>query len=218
MYKNLIFDISGVLVEWQPREYLMERFLNADTEKRVYDITFGSAEWRLLDAGEITRFEASRRMLENARQAGIAFEVQEVLDDWTNILHTHYRVVELAAQLKANGYKIYYLANSAEDILHKWKHRSFWRLFSGGIASCEVHLLKPQPEIYRLLLDTYHLDPAECVFIDDNPEYVKAAFDLNIASVLMHGSAAALTHSLVKCGVRVRTSPFARLNEPRKKK
>ena len=40
MYKNIIFDLGGVMVEWQPREYLMEHFLNEDVEQKVYDLTF----------------------------------------------------------------------------------------------------------------------------------------------------------------------------------
>ena len=53
---------------------------------RVYDLTFGSEEWKLLDAGLISRFDGNHRMLEKARAAGRAFEVQGVLDDWLHIL------------------------------------------------------------------------------------------------------------------------------------
>ena len=204
MYKNIIFDLGGVMVEWQPREYLMEHFLNEDVEQKVYDLTFGSPEWRELDAGAITRYAANQTMLEKAKALGCGYEVQAVLDDWETMLRTRYRVVEIASRLKRNGFRLYYLSNIPPDILEILKARSFWRLFDGGVASCDVHLLKPQPEIYQTLLDRYELDPKECIFIDDSPVNVKAAYELGITSIPMHASVNALVRNLGVCGIHVR--------------
>ena len=62
MYKNIVFDFGGVMVDFDPKEYLVDRFCNADVEEQVSALTFGSEEWKLLDAGLITRFEANQRM------------------------------------------------------------------------------------------------------------------------------------------------------------
>ena len=56
--------------------------------------------------------------------------------------------------------------------------RDLQGLFDGGIASCEVHINKPDPRIYQALLDKYQLKASECVFIDDRRENVQAAFEL----------------------------------------
>ena len=63
MYKNIVFDFGGVMVDFDPKEYLVDRFCNADVEEQVSALTFDSEEWKLLDAGLITRFEANQRML-----------------------------------------------------------------------------------------------------------------------------------------------------------
>jgi epoxide hydrolase-like predicted phosphatase len=204
MYRNIIFDIGGVLVEWQPREYLMQRFLNEDIETKVYDLTFGGPEWAELDAGRISRFAANQSMLEKARALGCAFEVQAVLDDWTVMLRTRYRVAEIASRLKKAGFHLYYCTNIPFDILDMMQRRSFWHLFEGGIASCEVQLLKPQPEIFQMLLDRCSLLPEESIFIDDNPENVKAAYELGITGIPMHAGTGALIRNLSACGIQVR--------------
>lgn len=63
MYKNIVFDFGGVMVDFDPHKYLIDLFGNRGLEEEVYDLTFGSREWRLLDAGRITRREANERML-----------------------------------------------------------------------------------------------------------------------------------------------------------
>ena len=59
MYKNIVFDFGGVMVDFDPHKYLIDLFGNRGLEEEVYDLTFGSREWRLLDAGRITRREAT---------------------------------------------------------------------------------------------------------------------------------------------------------------
>lgn len=72
MYKSIIFDIGGVLVDFDPKAYLVDRLCNAEMEEKVYDLTFGSEEWQLLDAGKLSRYDGNQRMLEHARAEGCA--------------------------------------------------------------------------------------------------------------------------------------------------
>ena len=109
MYKNIIFDLGGVMVDFDPKTYLVDRFCNAEVEEQVSQLTFESEEWKLLDAGLITRSEANLRMLARAKEYGRAFEVQGVLDDWMHILRPRRRMQELVRKLKSRGYCVYYL-------------------------------------------------------------------------------------------------------------
>ena len=117
MYKNIIFDLGGVMVDFDPKTYLVDRFCNAEVEEQVSQLTFESEEWKLLDAGLITRSEANLRMLARAKEYGRAFEVQGVLDDWMHILRPRRRMQELVRKLKSRGYCVYYLSNIPEDVL-----------------------------------------------------------------------------------------------------
>ena len=191
MYKSIVFDLGGVMIDFDPRGYLVDRLCNAETEEEVYDLTFGSEEWKLLDAGLISRFDGNHRMLEKARAAGCAFEVQGVLDDWLHILRPH-------------GYCVYYLSNIPQDVLDLLRDRGVLNGFDGGVASCEVHINKPDPKIYKALLDKYSLKAAECVFIDDRLENVQAAFALGFAGIQMKDSVGTLVRSLATCNVTLR--------------
>ena len=54
-YKNIIFDLGGVVVDYTPKDFLMDRFMNRKAEQIVYTLTFGSKEWEDLDRGVIAR-------------------------------------------------------------------------------------------------------------------------------------------------------------------
>ena len=163
MYKSIVFDLGGVMVDFAPRAYLVDRICNAEIEEQVYDLTFGSKEWKQLDAGLVSRFDGYQAMLRNAKAAGREFEVQGVLDDWLHILRPRRRMQELVRRLKNHGYSVYYLSNIPEDVLALLKERGVLDRFDGGVASCEVHINKPDPRIYQALLDKYHLpDPQPC--------------------------------------------------------
>ena len=98
MYKNIIFDLGGVVVDFKPRDFLMDHFLNKSAEDEVFDLTFGSKEWEELDRGVISRGTANRLMLENAAERGRTFEVQAVIDEWQSILHTNKRKNDVQAE------------------------------------------------------------------------------------------------------------------------
>ena len=201
MYKSIIFDIGGVMIDFDPKGYLVDRLCSAKTEEMVYGLTFGSEEWKKLDAGLISRFEGNHIMLEKARAAGCEFEVQGVLDDWTHILHPRHKMHELVRRLKNHGYCVYYLTNMPQDIFELLEQRGTFERFDGGVASCEVHINKPDPRIYKALLDKYQLKAGESVFIDDRLENVQAAFRLGFAGIQMKDSVGTLVRSLATCSV-----------------
>ena len=204
MYKSIVFDLGGVMVDFDPKTYLVDRFCNAEVEEQVSQLTFESEEWKLLDAGLITRSEANLRMLARAKEYGRAFEVQGVLDDWMHILRPRLRMLELVRRLKNHGYCVYYLSNIPQDVLELLTERGVLTQFDGGVASCEVKINKPDPRIYQALLDKYGLKASECVFIDDNLANVQAAFTLGFVGIRMKESVGTLIRSLATCNVALR--------------
>lgn len=204
MYKSIVFDLGGVMIDFDPRSYLVDRICNAEMEETVYELTFGSEEWQLLDAGRISRSEGNARMLQNARTAGCEFEVQGVLDDWTSILRPRLRMRELVRRLKSHGYCVYYLSNMPRDVLELLRARGVLEPFDGGVASCEVQINKPDTGIYQAFLEKYHLKAKECVFIDDRQENVQTAFSLGFAGIQMKESVGTLVRSLATCGITLR--------------
>lgn len=183
MYKNIVFDLGGVVVDYEPHEFLVDHFMNEKLEQKLYDITFGSAEWLKLDAGAITRQEAEIIMREKGAQIGRKFEMDMLLTDWLDMLKTKDDTVNLMRKLKRNGYRIFYLSNIAADTLEHLSKRNFWGLFDGGVASCDVRMLKPDHRIFERLLRKFSLDPQETIFIDDSPANIVAVSDMGMAGL-----------------------------------
>lgn len=114
MYKNIIFDFGGVVVQFNPKDFLMDHFLNKRAEEIVYELTFGSQEWQDLDRGTLTVKRATLPMLENAARVNRVFEVQTVIDEWSTILRTKESTVHNLQKLKAAGYRLYYLIQTSQ--------------------------------------------------------------------------------------------------------
>ena len=202
MYKNIIFDLGGVVVDFNPRDFLLDYFMNKTVEDAVYDLTFGSKEWEELDAGNISRAAANRIMLENAARVGRVFEVQTVIDEWEKILRTNRSTVKIMMQLKLAGYRLYYCSNMPADTFEQFRRREFFPLFDGGIVSCDVHINKPDPKIFTLLMQKYHLVYEESIFVDDNRANAQAAYNLGITGILFKNKKS-FTRALEKCGIQL---------------
>ena len=202
MYKNIIFDLGGVVVNFTPKDFLMDRFMNKRAEEIVYEITFGSQEWQDLDRGTITRAAANRIMLENAAHVNRVFEVQTVIDEWATMLRTKKTTVKVMKELKAAGYRLYYLTNIPADIMDELRQRDWFALFDGGVASCDVHLCKPEPGIYTTLMQTCRLAYDESIFIDDSKINAQAAYNLGITGIL-YKNPKSMRRALNACGIEL---------------
>ena len=200
MYKNIIFDFGGVVVQFNPKDFLMDHFMNKRAEEIVYELTFGSQEWQELDRGIITREEGNAAMLENAARVNRVFEVQTVIDEWPAILRTKESTVHTMQKLKAAGYRLYYLTNIPADIMDELRQREWFSLFDGGVASCDVHLCKPEPAIYTTLMQTCNLAYDESIFIDDNKVNAQAAYNLGITGIL-YKNPKSFERALHACGI-----------------
>ena len=200
MYKNIIFDFGGVVVNFNPKDFLMDHFMNRRAEEETYDIVFGSQEWQDLDRGIITREEGNAAMLENAARVNRVFEVQTVIDEWPAILRTKESTVHTMQKLKAAGYRLYYLTNIPADIMDELRQREWFSLFDGGVASCDVHLCKPEPAIYTTLMQTCNLAYDESIFIDDNKVNAQAAYNLGITGIL-YKNPKSFERALHACGI-----------------
>lgn len=202
MYKNIIFDFGGVVVQFNPKDFLMDHFMNKRAEEIVYELTFGSQEWQDLDRGTITREEGNAAMLENAARVNRVFEVQTVIDEWPTILRTKESTVHTMQKLKAAGYRLYYLTNIPADIMDELRQREWFSLFDGGVASCDVHLLKPEPEIFTTLMQTCNLAYDETIFVDDTKANAQAAYNLGITGIL-YKNPKSFTRALGACGIEI---------------
>ena len=88
------------------------------------------------------------------------------------------------AALKEKGYKIYLLSNYSEELFHvHTKGAKFLDVLDGEVVSYQVHALKPDREIYEILLEKYSLKAEECLFFDDRMDNVEGAKKVGIQAI-----------------------------------
>lgn len=96
------------------------------------------------------------------------------------------RAVNLVRFCKKRGYSVYVLSNMDKETMQELQktYPDIFKLFDGVVYSAGIGHLKPEPPIYHYLLSTYHLNPQDCIFIDDQKENVLCARALGIRSFL----------------------------------
>ena len=110
---------------------------------------------------------------------------------------------ELVEELKNKGYGIYLLSNASLRQHDYWPRIPASRFFDGTVVSADVKLVKPQPEIYLLLMMKFSLRAEECFFVDDAVLNAEAAYACGMQTAVFHGDAAELRGKLRAAGVDV---------------
>ena len=181
---TIIFDLGGVLVDWKP-EYLYRKIFKGDEQKVQWFIkNVCTPEWNIeQDAG---------RTIEEANAIKIAEfpeyknEIISFYNRWEEMFTGPITDnLQLFKNIKASGnYNVFALTNwSAEKWDIALKLFPFFKDFDGVVVSGQVKLIKPFPEIYKLILNKYNINPKKAIFIDDNKENVKTANTLNIKGI-----------------------------------
>jgi 2-haloacid dehalogenase len=92
--------------------------------------------------------------------------------------------VEILRKLKQAGYRLYGLSNwSAETFPHARAQHDFFDLLDDMVISGEVGHVKPEPQIYQILLDKIGRPAEECLFIDDSLTNIRQAQALGFAVI-----------------------------------
>lgn len=182
MYKNIIFDLGNVLLDFNPRGYLKTK-ISEEKLEAIFKAIFSSEEWVMLDRGTITEKDAINNIIN--RNSTYADDINLAFKDWYDILKPIDETVEILCSLKENGYNIYYLSNFHELAFGEvTKKNKFFELFDGGVVSYAEKLIKPEEEIYKIILDRYKLNPSETIFVDDMEVNIEGANKVGIKAIL----------------------------------
>lgn len=172
--RNVVFDMGGVLLEWNPASTIARLYPDAATQAVIRKQMFEHADWHEFDRGSLS-YEAAIQHF--AKQTGRSPEETRTLihatrESLTPIAGT----ITLLEELAAAGVHLYLLSNmpvSTFDYLVQ--HHKFFAHFKHLVISGAILLVKPEPAIYKHLVEQTGIVPAESVFIDDLLKNVVAA-------------------------------------------
>lgn len=183
MIKNIIFDIGGVLFSYRCKEMLMSYGLPDKESEKVAALLFDDPLWAELDIAGRDREEA------------ITTEYMEKYPDYAEAIHWFFHHTEqmqvprkniwnLVHKIKEQGYRMYLLSNYPETLFEiHTEDADFMKDMDGGVISYQIHEAKPDPVIYRHLLDKYSLNPEECLYFDALAQNTKAAEAFGIQTI-----------------------------------
>jgi epoxide hydrolase-like predicted phosphatase len=172
--RNVVFDMGGVLLKWEPLYYARRFSENDEDAALLAQAVFGSAEWAQQDTGALEAdtiaWIAAERLPErlHANAADLAhrwWEKRTFIPDMDQLIE----------DLKRAGYGIYLLSNAGTSFERYMRTLPGFGSFDGMVVSCYEHVVKPNPAIYRILLERYGLHAGDCLFVDDTLLNVKGA-------------------------------------------
>lgn len=179
--KNVIFDLGGVVVDWDPQRVLTEFPGGTLLPDALFKKGFFKQYWTEFDRGMVTQEEVAEQMSEFVERD--YEECWDFIEYIKNSLVDIPRTVELIKELSAEGYHLFCLSNMSIEFYDYLRERDVFGYFDGQVISGLEKTVKPEEEIYRILLDRYELVPEESLFIDDLQHNLDAAKELGIQTV-----------------------------------
>ncbi len=167
--KNIVFDLGGVVFARDPRKFEPEfiKFFSFIMLPKMPEF------WEEYDRGVVSYDEVIAALAKyNSCDSELAANnlrrsilTQEAIPATKALIEA----------LKARGYRLFVLSNMSKEFIEFLREQEVYSNFEGEVVSCEEHIIKPNPAIYKTLTQRYGLNPAETLFIDDRKENVEAA-------------------------------------------
>ncbi len=195
----VVFDIGGVLLDWDPR-YLYRKLFDDEREMERFLAEVCTLQWH---AAHDRGVPVARSC---AQLAAAHPEQRELIMAWgarseEMIAGEIPGAVALLASLKRAGVPCYALTNmEAETYPLRRSRFEFMRWFDGTVVSAHEGVAKPDPEIFRRLLRRFGLCARRTVMVDDSVPNLDAARSVGMQAVHFR-CAAELRRWLVAAGL-----------------
>ncbi|MDP8977263.1 MAG: HAD family phosphatase [Actinomycetota bacterium] len=179
----VVFDLGGVLVDWDPRHLYRTLFGGDDAAMEWFLANVCNSEWN-------AEQDRGRPFAEGVAEATARFpEYRDLIrayhERWEETLDGPIEAtVDLLAELDARGTPLYALTNWSPETWPVARERfGFLRRFDGILVSGHIGIVKPDRAIFALLAERFDLEPARTLLVDDSPENVRAAHELGFRAV-----------------------------------
>ncbi len=180
--KQVIFDLGGVLVEWNPPAIAGSFTRDRNLQALVLDQILLHPDWSELDRGAFSESQAAARM--SARSGLSVATIKQLFDLVRRSLTAIEETVGLLDRLADRGVPCYGLSNmSPANYTYLVETHDFFKRFREIVVSGHEKIIKPDPAIYRLACDRFQLVPGETLFLDDSLPNITAAQDFGLQAM-----------------------------------
>lgn len=171
---TVIFDVGNVLVNYDWKSYVKSFGLSEEFEEVAAKAMFENPLWDEADRGVLTPQQLEDGFAANAPE--YEQEMRTLFQKAAGTVTVYPYAKTWVQELKKRGMKVYILSNYAEQMFAKTKDQmDFLPLMDGALFSFQCHKIKPEKEIYRILLEKFKINPSRAIFIDDRADNVEGA-------------------------------------------
>jgi putative hydrolase of the HAD superfamily len=186
--RNVIFDLGGVLIEWNPERILARRYSNQNCQRLVNEALFRHEDWLAFDRGVLAENELLERV--HARTGRSLQELTGVLAAMRDSLVEKPATVAVLRSLHNRGVSLYCLSTMPATVFdHVRQRHSFWNVFKGIVISGVARLAKPDRAVFEHLLLRCNIAAAKTVFVDDLPANIDGARAVGLDAILFSDAA-----------------------------
>ena len=198
----MVFDIGGVLVDWDPR-FLYERLIPAGEALDAFVRDVVTPEWHF-------QHDVGRPFAETSVELTARFPHHaELIAAWGPRFNESNRALisgmdDLLAELDEAGVPLFAITNFSGEFWpgFRAKYPALFDRFHAVLVSGDEGLVKPDAAIYRLAMERFGITAAEAVFVDDRADNVAGAEAVGMTG-LVFTDADALRRSLRELGLPV---------------
>jgi 2-haloacid dehalogenase len=181
----VIFDLGGVLIDWDPR-HLYRRLFDGNEEameRFLADVT--TVEWNARQDGGRSLEEATSELIAAHPQQADLIRAYYAPDTWREMIAGSIEEsVGILSELKERGVRLFALSNWSAETFPRVRHEfDFLGWFEGIVLSGHEGVTKPAEAIYRILLDRHGLSASEVIFVDDSEHNVQQARQLGMDAI-----------------------------------
>ncbi|MBQ8404554.1 MAG: HAD family phosphatase [Clostridia bacterium] len=200
MFKNIIFDCGKVIMQYDERYICSFVAEDKDDIELLATVAMARKYWNAFDEGTLTE-EVYLREVKKELPAHLHGAVEKLCAEWTSHMPPVPGMEAVVRELHENGKKLYLLSNFNQRLRGELHLAPALKMFDGLVISGEIGMVKPNADIYEYLLDTYKLDPAECIFVDDREDNIEAGEKVGIKGYLFDGDAEKLRTYFKETGI-----------------
>lgn len=180
MPATYLFDIGNVIIAFDFNR----------TTARLAEFCTVSPEDALAFVGDLTdqlelgKISTEKFFEEASAKIGYRGEVERFRSAFEDIFDLNERMVRFIEEKKSDGARLFLLSNTnGIHVPFFEKTYPVFGLFDDRIYSHEVGLMKPDPAIFSLAIETFSLVPEKTVYIDDRPENCEAGRDAGLLAI-----------------------------------
>lgn len=180
---TIIFDLGGVLIDWNPR-YLYRKIFKTEEEVSWFLENICTSEWNDQQDGGRSFEDATRELIE--KHPAYKDPIMAWYGRWQETISGPiHGTVNILRQIKqSDQYRLYALTNwSAETFPWALDNFDFLHWFEGIVVSGVEKCRKPLPEFFHVLFNRYNVVPERSLFIDDNLANIKGAQALGLNTI-----------------------------------